>query len=505
MFGLIATVIVLLADFITNEPFDIGELQLRVSLFCLFFVFIGLGLRHKKSIRYTCSIIKQKVLKLKQLIINKRVDILINWYSQNKITFYSLLIINLLFFGFYFYNAYKLANSGVFDFFDVFFELDPPRAIDDIAGYSADHYRTSVHPLFVIMVNPLGSFFRHIFQSILLGSIFINSLFGAIGVSLAYLFFELYTRCNRTSLLLAALFGLSTSQFFLSVIPDTASLAIISLIITYIVFYKSLHEKDTPLILWIFAGLFTLGVTTTNVIQTLICYFIYLTAKSVEFKRRLILSFRLSLWIILFASTLSIIQKILYPTAVLFFLPEVYQEEFSFLSNLLFSQPITKVFQLFKTFFFDALIAPIPRIIPSVRSAIPHITFTNVVNYSIIGIIALIILIILYFLSFRNIYNKKMDKWIITGISLCLLFNLLLHSFYGLSLIQPNHIELFLYTGNTTFLILIIISNVQVTSNYIKTTLVLIFIVVMGINNIIVMEQISKFYNITLVTIGSIF
>ena len=44
-----------------------------------------------------------------------------------------------------------------FELTNALFQLDTPRVIGDMTVPDSDHSRTKVHPLFVILVNPIGS------------------------------------------------------------------------------------------------------------------------------------------------------------------------------------------------------------------------------------------------------------------------------------------------------------------------------------------------------------
>ena len=133
----------------------------------------------------------------------------------------------LLFFSFYFGFSYQLVyKTPIAEYDDILFEIDTARSIIDMTVFSGYHYRTEVHPIYVLLVNPIGELIGRILPSNEMTAVFINVFFGAIGVSLAYLVLRLTNTKTITALLAALLFGFSASQFYLSIIPDTASLAI---------------------------------------------------------------------------------------------------------------------------------------------------------------------------------------------------------------------------------------------------------------------------------------
>ena len=119
------------------------------------------------------------------------------------------------------------------------------------------------------------------------------------------------------------------SQLFLSIVPDRASLATLSLLVTYIIFFISLYKRRIPSWLWLAAGVFSLGVTTTNFIQTLICFFIAQVASGKPMpKAKGVVAKNLIIFgggVLLFTAGLALIQKTIYPSSTLFFLPSVFK------------------------------------------------------------------------------------------------------------------------------------------------------------------------------------
>ncbi len=136
----------------------------------------------------------------------------------------------LFFFILYFSLSLFFSKNRAFTTSSILFETDTLRVIGDMTNISANHYRTEVHPLYVLLVNPLGSSLSRLFKSQLIAAIFLNSFLGALGTFLAFIYFYLLTQNLIDSCLLSGLFGITASQFFLSTIPETATLAVCSLL-----------------------------------------------------------------------------------------------------------------------------------------------------------------------------------------------------------------------------------------------------------------------------------
>ena len=359
----------------------------------------------------------------------------------------------LIFFSFYYTTSERLQEAGAFEEFDILFEMDTPRAIEDMAVLREDHSRTRVHPLYVLMVNPVGTTLARLVGDAVLAARIMNSALGALGVALAFTFFTRYGCGAFDAAILASLFGVTTSQFFISAIPDTISLGVVSLILLYTLFLTSLKEKRIRYLAWFLAGLFTLGVTTTNFAQAGILFFITnLNARSnKEIGRAILHSTLYSLAVLVAGVALVLVQKAIYPTTALFFLPQSFTGELGYTSPLIFEQPRVVLSYLARTFLLINIAAPAPRFyeIPGLRN--PGVTFAASGDYSLIGWIALMLWVGLMLFSVGKILIKKQNLTFFIGLGICLAFNFLLHSFYG---VTETRIELFLYTGNLTFLVL---------------------------------------------------
>ena len=403
------------------------------------------------------------------------------------------LVIFIAFFTFYFMISAQLEGAGAFLEFDTLFEIDPPRAIEDMTQFDGNHARTIVHPLYVLMVNPLGILIKFITHSGMLSARIMNSAFGALGVMLGFLLFLRFELNIIDSLLLTSLFGVSTSQFFLSSIPDTASLAVCSLILTYFLFFHSYKVQKIHFLGWCLAGLFSLAVTTTNFAQTVICFFMAtLSIDQHEIKGAIGKTAKMIVVVMLAAVVLSLIQKIIYPSSILFFDINAYGNEFTYASTIVFQHPRLVITHLVKNFLMSNIIAPAPIFFDVHGRENPMLTFGRSYQYSTIGWIALFIWVSLLAFNWIKIVYQKENKPFYIGLVFCLAFNFLLHSFYG---VTENHIELFLYTGNLTFLTIIPLAYSLSTGKSIFTRFLLIILIIFTfINNLQVINLIIKTY-----------
>jgi len=409
----------------------------------------------------------------------------------NKRKILTCLFIFVLFYLLYSSISFRLAETSAFSRNNLLFEIDTKRAIGDITSFSFNHYRTKVHPIYVLLVNPLGSFVTKIFHNRIITAIILNSFVSTFNVVLAFLFFYLFSKDYINSLFFSFIFGFSMSQFILGVVPDTSSLATFSLFLTYFLFFLGVVKRKQNLIFWCIAGILSLGITVTNFIQTLICFIIasFILKGKRYILQRTVLYISMVLGI---TGLLSIIQKLIYPSTQLFFLPDAYKEEINYINFLIINNPIRTLIELIKHFFVVNFIAPIPHIfnIPAVTQ--PAITFVNSWNYLPIGYIGLFLGIVLWIKNFlRNAFVN--NKTFLMGIISCIFFNLSLHTFYGIN--EIGKMELFLYTGNFTFLTLIFLSWFIISNKLLSIRLLLfILTIAMVSNNLLVMKYILEIY-----------
>jgi hypothetical protein len=402
-------------------------------------------------------------------------------------------LILLLFFGLYFGLSRQLVqNTPIAKYDDILFEIDTARAIIDMTIFSGYHYRTEVHPIYVLMINPVGEIIGRIIPTNEMTAIVINVFFGAAGTALAYLVLRLADAKISTAMLLALIFGFSTSQLYLSIIPDTASLAICTLLITYGLFTIALRTKRVPEWTWIIAGILTLGVTTTNFAQTVLCY----TVLQLQEMRKAKLGMffwrvlRYILLVLLIVIPLSLIQKAIYPSATLFFLPQIYIDELGYASTSIFSTPLEVIPVILKSFFADTVIAPQPIIVEITTNMMPAVTFTHSSAYTPMGYMGLVLWFFIMGIGLNKMFSDKKFSLLELGLAASLGFNLILHSFYGIG--EKNKIELFLYTGNLTFLMLMIFIRAfsQIKNKIFQFATLTPLAVAAAINNIHILQQI---------------
>jgi hypothetical protein len=413
--------------------------------------------------------------------------------------FFSLFLLST---AFYVVCSVRLgaAPGHPFGHSSVLFEIDSPRVIGDMTDRLADHYRTKVHPIYVLLVNPIGSL---VARTELLGekitkyavAILINSAAGGACVALAFLVFLQLGRRVFDAALLAAIFAFSMGHFFLSIVPETSSLATASLLATYLAFASGLKSGRAPFLPWVLCGVFSLGVTTTNFAQTLVCFTILRTSLADGRGRKalgaLLSAGRLVVTVVGATAVLAIVQRLIYPSSTLFFLPSSYREELSFASLAILERPASVLGELCKHFFCANVVAPHVRMI-DMGLPMPGVTYSGPWGYSCLGLVTLSSWFALSLWGLARSSRQRRSPFLL-GMICCLGLSVLLHCFYG---VYPDgKIEYFLYSGNYTFCVVALFLGSWDGSPGRAHRLVLIaFAALLAVNNLIGYDEIVRVY-----------
>ena len=414
--------------------------------------------------------------------------------SKNTIKIGLILFFSLFLLYVFLGTHLERAASHPYKYYDVLFELDTPRVIGDMTDFHADHFRTKVHPLYVLFVNPIGVLLtklvknREAFFSIALGS-----FFASLSAFLSFILFRRMTQSVVKPLCLSLIFACSMSQFILSCVPETASLATLSLLVTYTVFWTDLYRRRVPLAVWVLCGIFSFGVTTTNLAQTLVCFGVSRLALSQgSWKKSLkpVLLFMGS--VVSITAVLAVVQKLIYRSSGLFFKMSSYQEDMRYTSIGILAHPVKIAGQLFKHFCIVNVIGPFPHETEIGKRPLPSLTFSTSWDFSMFGYAALLLWTALIVTGIDTDHFKKF-KWFYAGLALCVLGNLTLHSFYGTG--SDGNTAYFLYTGNFTFAVIALFSIKHLYSPKKFSTVGLVLLcLTLAANNLTVFRHMIQFY-----------
>jgi hypothetical protein len=225
-------------------------------------------------------------------------------------------------FALYLAVGQALAPSRMFGRADLALGTDVPRVIADLTRFEANHYRTKVHPLFVILLNPPGLLLKELLGAPRPAALLLNAAFGALGVALFHALLRASGVAEARAALWTAVFGLSASQLFFGSVPETYVFSGASLLLLFLLFVRR-RAKGAP---FLAASVFSFGMTISN-----LAVVVWLRARAADWSRGFwplvpsLLSFTAA--VVGLAAALAMLQASWYPRARLFFGPSALREE----------------------------------------------------------------------------------------------------------------------------------------------------------------------------------
>lgn len=351
----------------------------------------------------------------------------------------------LLFFALYMILGHRLGATGVFPHEDSIFQSDTWRTLGDLTEPGGDHYRTKVHPLFVLFFNALGHRLLLATGSHLLATSILIAAAGALCVVIAHVFFTALGHRPLAALSLSSLLGLSASHLVFASLPDTFIFTALGLTVcAWLVARRPGSVPESAL-----AVLFSLGITITNLMPSGLLF-----AASARGASGWVRGFRKSaallLLVLLAAVGLSFVQKSLYPSANLFFVPEAFREDvgYTFVPRSV-PQAWERAASLLEHVGLFGLVAPRPRVWTPPGSDVPWVTFqgAGLAAYDGTGRAALVLLLMAYGLAGYGIIRQRLWREpVLQGLALAAASLVVLHFFYG--------DDLFLYSCSWVVLVL---------------------------------------------------
>jgi hypothetical protein len=110
---------------------------------------------------------------------------------------------------------------------DLAFDADVPSRIIDLTRAGGAHYRTQLHPLFVLLLNPIGLAVRALLRGLgtessgRLAAIVLCALAGGTGVALFARLVGAWSASRAAAVAWSLVFGLSASQLVFASLPET--------------------------------------------------------------------------------------------------------------------------------------------------------------------------------------------------------------------------------------------------------------------------------------------
>jgi hypothetical protein len=255
--------------------------------------------------------------------------------------------------------AFHMRAPRVFQYTDQVFDADIPTRIMDLARFGGPH-RTRLHPLFVLLLNPIGQAVRAglrgagLDHSGRLTAIFMCAVAGALGVVFFRVLLDRLGLGPRLPWLGSIVFGLSSSQLFFGCMPESFVFSGLSLVI---LFALSADRRPRPGPLFL-AGIGSFAMAVTNLAGALLA-----RASSLDWVRPRPALRRLAIFglgIVLLTALLSLAQVWIYPGSSPFFMPTTLHRDdlLSFVWPACLSELATREPEVIGHLFFANLVAP---------------------------------------------------------------------------------------------------------------------------------------------------
>jgi len=160
-------------------------------------------------------------------------------------------------------RLFQRAVPRAYRYLDQLFDADVPSRIIDLTRFAGPHYRTHLHPLFLLLLNPLGVCLKSGLRGLGVdqaGRTAASLMCGVAGAAAVAAFFFLLRRgglAAGAALRWSVLFGLSASQLFFSIFPETYAFSTLALVLAF-----ALGGTSRPRA--VAAGVAAFGMTLTN-------------------------------------------------------------------------------------------------------------------------------------------------------------------------------------------------------------------------------------------------
>ena len=186
--------------------------------------------------------------------------------SKLFFSFFLLLYFVIAFTLMYLYNTGKYCN--------VLFDMDTRRAFSDMAVRAANHYRVTVHPLYVIINQPIVYLLKKVLMNDMICVALLESFVGSFCV---FIFNKIYLYKYKKCLLvyihmcvITFAFGVGFSQLVFSTMPETYIEACLFALLGWYFFIKQDFNEEIDIkkyVLLFILGILSLSAILTNYIQ----------------------------------------------------------------------------------------------------------------------------------------------------------------------------------------------------------------------------------------------
>jgi len=322
---------------------------------------------------------------------------------------------------------------------------------DALRGWVPDHKGS--HPLLLLIAVPACRLLGVLAGSYATGTIVFAALSGALAVAGLFGLVRLALGHTVTAAAVAACFGLTMTQLVFGGIPESYTLSTLSVLPGYFLLVLGVRRGMPPRAAWILAGVAALSVTLTNLLHTVACLAVAL-ATSVPPGRRVRF---FGTWLgatLGIAVVLSLLQKAVFPSADLFFMPRTFRYERYYVSAALLEHPWIVAGDLLKNFFLFDIVGTFPKVgfLECVKLELSYARTS--VDYTALGWSAVACWAAIVVRAAWRLPRDAAERGLKLAACLSLAGNLVLHAIYGTD-------QTFLYTGHFAFLVIVLAAGMR--------------------------------------------
>lgn len=299
---------------------------------------------------------------------------------------------------------------------EVWFQGDTGRVFADMIWHDANHYRTSVHTLFVMMALPPCYIMRKLFGIEAYDAVRILSVALAFAWTAGlYLLFRL-SSAQRTGAILFTLLGaMSSASIFWFTTSETYAWGSLS-IVGALVFAALSDRRSFPAAAYVVIMIATASATITNGVVGAAA-----TLANLRWKRTLLAG--IAALVVLFA--LSFLQKAVFPTASL--LLSSNGEEATYLMDPKLGGPL----RAGSVFLFHSIVMPALRLVDHNGHPMLSVQMSLPGSGSVVAVLAAVVWGALLILGLWAAVTVKTSRNLRLTVGLSLLAQFLLHLVYG--------------------------------------------------------------------------
>lgn len=304
---------------------------------------------------------------------------------------------------------------------DLLFSSDSARVIDDYSQIVASHYRITVHPLFLLLMQPIVLLIKGATMNEILAIVLFSAVVGALAVLLMYRFIALFQRSTKTCTILSLIYGFSFAALVFNCSIEVYGVAALALIFLWYQVAKVLKHKWGPnTSVWLYvAAVLTLSITITNYVVFLIACLVLLLSKKASFKKLLLINIAAIATVV----GLSFYQQVVWhsPAAITDVLTQAEEKETKFVE---IQQPLTMIKNVVKNDYYNLFMTSPPVITLNKASDVMDFDGVSLAGKILTSVIYLILVVFIF-------WHRKKDRLINAGLILTLICFSVLHLVYG--------------------------------------------------------------------------